>query len=81
MAKILDTKPITYRLRDTKDEEILGGFYDYELQKVKNTGIYQIENILKTRTHRGMKQLLVCWLGYNSDFNSWISFEDIDNAQ
>ena len=63
-GKILDTKPITYRLRDTKDEEILGGFYDYELQKVKNASeIYQIEKILKTRIRRGKKQLLVRWLG------------------
>jgi hypothetical protein len=37
VAKILDTKPITYRLRDTKDEEILCGFYDYEQQKIRNT--------------------------------------------
>jgi len=82
VAKILDTKPITYRLRDTKDEEILGGFYDYELQKVKNASeIYQIEKILKTRTRGGKKQLLVRWLGYNSDFDSWIGVEDIDNAQ
>jgi hypothetical protein len=73
VAKILDTKPLTYRLRDTKDEKILGGFYDYELQKVKkNSEIYQIEKILKTRTRRGRKQLLVRWLGYNSDFDSWI---------
>ena len=35
-AKNLDTKPITYRLRDIKYEEILGGFYDYEQQKVRN---------------------------------------------
>ena len=82
VAKILDTKPITYRLRDTKDEEILCGFYDYELQKVKtNSEIYQIEKILKTLTRRGRKQLLVRWLGYNSDFDSWIGVEDIDNAQ
>ena len=82
VAKILDTKPITHRLRDNKDEDILGGFYDYELQKVKNNSeIYQIEKILKTRTRRGKKQLLVRWLGYNSDFDSWIGVEDIDNAQ
>ena len=82
VAKILDTKPITYRLPDAKDKEILGGFYDCELQKVKNNSeIYQIEKILKTRTRRGKKQLLVRWLGYNSDFDSWIGVEDIDNAK
>jgi hypothetical protein len=39
VSKFLDTKPITYRLRDMKDDEILGGFYDYELQKVGNSGM------------------------------------------
>ena len=82
VSKILDTIPITYRLRDTKDDEILGGFYEYELQKVRNTSeIYQIEKLLKSRTRRGKKQLLVRWLGYNSDFDSWVSAEDINNAQ
>jgi hypothetical protein len=71
VAKILDTKPITYCLRDIKYEEILGGFYDYQQQKVRNTSyIYQIEMILKTRTRRGKKQLFVRWPGYSSDFDS-----------
>jgi hypothetical protein len=29
-----------------KDEEILDGFYDYEIQKVENREIYQIEKVL-----------------------------------
>ena len=45
MSKVLDTKSITYRLRDTKYYEILGVFYEYELQKVKVNGIYQIEDV------------------------------------
>jgi hypothetical protein len=81
VSKLLDTTPITYRLHDMKDDEILGGSYDYELQKVKNTGIYLIDKILRARTRRSMRQLLVRWLGYNSDFNSWISAEDVHNAQ
>jgi hypothetical protein len=44
-SRLLDTTPITYRLRDMKDDEILSGFNEYKLQRVKNTGIYQIENI------------------------------------
>ena len=71
---------MTYRLRDSKDDEILGGFYDYELQKVKDSGIYQIEKVLKTRTRGGKKQLLVRWLGYNSEFDSWIGVEDLHNV-
>ena len=33
--KINDTVPHTYNLKDLKDEEIIGSFYDTELQKTK----------------------------------------------
>ena len=33
--KIKDTVPYTYNLKDLNDEEILGSFYDRELQKTK----------------------------------------------
>ena len=79
--RILDNTPITYRLRDKKDVEILGSFYDYELPKVINTGMYQIDKILRTCIHRGKRQVLVRWLGYNSDFDSWISVEEVHNTQ
>ena len=33
--KINDTVPHTYNLKDLNDEEIIGSFYDQELQKTK----------------------------------------------
>ena len=33
--KVNDTVPYTYNLKDLNDEEIIGGFYDKELQKTK----------------------------------------------
>ena len=33
--KINDTVPYTYNLKDLNDEEIIGSFYDRELQKTK----------------------------------------------
>ena len=33
--KINDTVPCTYNLKDLNDEEIIGSFYDRELQKTK----------------------------------------------
>ena len=33
--KINDTVPYTYKLKDLNDEEIIGSFYDRELQKTK----------------------------------------------
>ena len=32
--KINDTVPYTYNIKDLKDEEIIGSFYDKELQKI-----------------------------------------------
>jgi hypothetical protein len=74
------TKHVTHRLRDMKDEEILGSFCEYELQKIKNKRVYQIEKILKSRSSKGNRQLLVRWLGYDSDFDSWTAAEDVHNA-
>ena len=36
------TKPITYKIKDLKGEDIKGTFYDQELQKTKQE-IYRIE--------------------------------------
>ena len=33
--KINDTVPCTYNIKDLNDEEIIGSFYDRELQKTK----------------------------------------------
>ena len=33
--KIIDTVPYTYNLKDLNDEEVIGSFYDRELQKTK----------------------------------------------
>lgn len=81
ISEILDTTPITYRLRDFKDELILGGFYDYELQEVKDTGRYLIEKVIKSKFVNGIKQYLVRWQGYNSKFDSWVSSEHLNNVQ
>ena len=54
--------------------------YVYEQDKRQNDvsaesdeQIYQIEKILKKRTHRGQTQYLVKWLEYPSEQNSWVS--------
>ena len=39
VSKVLETKPLTYRLRDKKDDKILSGFYEYQLQKFRNNGM------------------------------------------
>jgi len=75
--KILDTKPITYKIKDINNEIIEGSFYNEELQKTTTGDIYLIEKILKTKTVRGKKKYYVKWLGYTDDYNSWIDENDM----
>lgn len=65
------TNPITYRIVDSKGELVIGSFYEQELQKTELDGMYLVEKILKKRTVKGKKEVLVKWIGYSDDFNSW----------
>ena len=73
ISKVQNTTPPTYRIKDSKGEELQGSFYESELQKSTQTTIFRIEDILKERTTKsGQKQIYVKWKGYNKSFNSWI---------
>ena len=68
VSEVKLTKPIAYKIKDLKGEEI----YHQELQKTRQE-IYRIEKVLKKRsTQKGTKEVYVKWKGYNNDFNSWI---------
>jgi hypothetical protein len=79
IRKINYTQPVTYQLEDLMGEEITGGFYENELQKVSEnmTKRGRIEKILKRRTKDGVKQIFVKWEGYPEKFNTWINEENI----
>ena len=47
--KVQQTSPITYLLKDYKEEEIAGAFYEEELQHVKYPNVYLIEKIIRRR--------------------------------
>ena len=49
-------------------------------KNLKDTEMYQLEKILKIQTQKNKRQLLVRWIGYNSDFDSWIATEDVHNT-
>lgn len=65
--------PITYLLRDSKGEDILGGFYREELQKVAHPDVYLVERILR----RKKDKVLVKWLGMDSSHSSWIDRRNV----
>lgn len=73
IVKVQDTDPVTYIIKDTNHQPILGAFYREELQKTKHPNLYLIENILKRKGNK----MYVKWLGLPLSENSWINKTDI----
>ena len=59
--------PWTYVIIDLNGEEIVGGFYEKDLQKT-NQKKFRIEKVIKRKGNK----LYVKWKRYNDSFNSWI---------
>ena len=72
MKKIKKTIPWTYVICDLNREEIIGSFYEKELQKT-NQKEFRTEKVIKRKGNK----LYVKWKGYNNSFNSWIDKKDL----
>ena len=72
VSKIKNTIPWTYVINDLNDEEIIGTFYEKELQKTDQKE-FRIEKVIKRKGDK----LYVKWKGYDNSFNSWIDKKDI----
>lgn len=68
-----------YRLKDQRDEDIIGDSYKEEVQHVITTPqtTYRIERVLGSRGRGPNKQLLVRWLGYSPIYDSYIPASDL----
>ena len=71
IKKVKNTVPWTYVVNDLNGEEIIGIFYEKELQKT-NQQEFRIERVIKKKDDK----LYVKWKGYDSSFNSWIDKKD-----
>ena len=67
IKKAKNTVLWTYVINDLNGEEIIGTFYEKELQKT-NQEEFRIEKIIKRKGNK----IYVQWKGYNNSFNSWI---------
>ena len=67
IKKVKNTIPWTYIINDLNDEEIIGTYYEKELQKA-NQEEFRIEKVIR----REGNKLYVKWKGYDNSFNSWI---------
>ena len=72
IKKVKNTVPWTHDIIDLNNEEIIGRFFEKELQKT-NQKEFRIEKMLKRKGDK----LYVKWKGYNNSFNSWINKKDI----
>ena len=72
IKKVKNTVPWTYVINDLNGEEIIGTFYEKELQKT-NQQEFRIEKTIKKKGDK----LYVKWKGCDSSFNSWIDKKDL----
>ena len=72
IKKIKNTVPWTYVINDLNGEEIIGTFYEKELQKT-NQKEFRIEKGIRKKGDK----LYVKWKGYDNSFNSWIDKKDL----
>ena len=59
-------------ITDLNNEEIIGTFYEQELQGTRQNE-FRTEKVIKKKGDK----LYVKWKGYNSSFNSWIDKKDL----
>ena len=72
IKKIKNTVPWTHVITDLNGEEIIGTFYEKELQGTKQNK-FRIERVIQKKGDK----LYVKWKGYNNPFNSQIDKKDI----
>ena len=78
VVKVINRKPQpVFEITDLYNRPI-EQFYNYKFVKVTvSPKQFQIDKIVRTRTHKGIKQHLVKWKGYDATFNSWVKASDI----
>ena len=72
IKKIKDTVPWTYVINNLNGKEIIGTFFENELQDTKQNE-FRMENVIKRKGDK----LHVKWKGYDNSFNNWIDKKHI----
>ena len=84
-VKDVNTKflPTMVTLKDYHDEDIEGGFYADEIQKIirdADNDEYAVEKVIRQQRRHGVIWYFVKWLGYDDSFNSWIRKSDVTHV-
>ena len=72
IKKVKNTVSWTYFINDLNGDEIIGTFYEKELQK-NNQQEFRIEKVINKKGDK----LYVKWKGYDSSSNSWINKKEL----
>ena len=72
IKRVKNKVPWTYVINDLNDEEIIGTFYEKELQKT-NQQEFMIEKVIKRKDDK----LYVKWKSHDNLFNSWTDKKDL----
>ena len=72
IKEVKNSVPWTYVINDLNSDEIIGTFFEKELQKT-NQPEFRIEKVIKKKGDK----LYVNWKSFNSSFNSWIDKKDL----
>jgi len=67
-----------YKLVDIKNRPIRGIFYPEELQPIEANRYIVEEVVREKKGPGGRKQLLVKWLGWAPEYNSWVPESDLE---
>ena len=73
IVKIIESNPVTYKLRDGLGEILEGSFYNEDLQKTNLDNLFLVEKVLRKKKDKR----LVKWIGLSDKFNSWIDEDDV----
>ena len=73
IKEVKNTVPWTYVISDLNGEEIIGTFYEKELQKT-NQQKFRIEKVIKRKGNK----LYVKWKEYDNSFNGCIDKKDVE---
>lgn len=75
ISRVIQSNPITYKVRELDETPVEGTFYKEDLQKVHidDQTVWRVEKVLRRRGDR----LYVQWKGWPSKYNSWIRRQDL----
>lgn len=79
IKSVVNRNPKVYKIVDLSGADILGRFYDDELQRVITSSqrLYDINKIIKTKRRGKHKTYFVSWKNYGPEFNSWVKESDL----